>query len=52
MKKYLLSGLINNYRIKTYIYSTSPVHAIKIFKQKFQNAEDIYVIQEFFKKKN
>ena len=27
----------------------SPDHAIKVFKQKYPNSEDIYVIQDLFK---
>ena len=30
----------------------SPNHAIKVFQQKYPKAEDIYVIQELFKKRN
>ena len=41
MKRYQVSGLLGNKRIKIYILSNSPENAIKIFKQKFKNAEDL-----------
>ena len=50
MKTYLISGLIDDYRIKTNLFAISPNHAIKIFQQKYPRAEDIYVIQELFKR--
>ncbi len=50
MKSYLISGLVNEYRIKTNLFAISPNHAIKVFKQKYPKAEDIYVIQDLFKK--
>tara|TARA_B100000161_G_C33206709_1_gene262362 strand:+ start:201 stop:359 length:159 start_codon:yes stop_codon:yes gene_type:complete len=50
MKNYLISGLIDDYRIKTNLFAISPNHAIKIFQQKYPRAEDIYVIQELFKR--
>ena len=49
MKKYLISGLLDDYRIKTNLFAISPNHAIKVFQQKYPNAEDIYVIQDLFK---
>ena len=49
MKNYLISGLVDDYRIKTNLFAISPNHAIKIFQQKYPRAEDIYVIQELFK---
>ena len=49
MKSYLISGLVDGYRIKVYLMSISPDHATKIFKQKYHNAEDIYVIQDLSK---
>ncbi len=52
MKKYLISGLVDKYRIKTHLFAISPNHAIKVFQQKYPKAEDIYVIQDIFKKNN
>ena len=49
MKKYLISGLVDDYRVKTNLFAISPNHAIKVFQQKYPNAEDIYVIQDLFK---
>ncbi len=51
MKKYLISGLVDNYRIKLNLFATSPNSAVSIFKNKYPNAEDIYVIQDLFKRK-
>ena len=51
MKKYLISGLVDNYRIKLNLFATSPNSAVSIFKNKDPNAEDIYVIQDLFKRK-
>ncbi len=51
MKRYQVSGLLGNKRIKIYILSNSPENAIKIFKQKFKNAEDIYLIQDLFRRR-
>ena len=51
MKKYLISGLVDNYRIKFNLFATSPNSAVSIFKNKYPNAEDIYVIQDLFKRK-
>ena len=48
MKNFLISGLIDDYRIKTNIFAISPNHAIKVFQQKYSNAVDIYVIQNLF----
>ena len=51
MKKFLISGLVDDkYRIKVNLLAISPDHAIKIFKQKYPNAEDIYVLQNLFNK--
>ena len=50
MKNFLISGLVDDYRIKTNIFAISPNHAIKVFQQKYPNATDIYVIQNLFKK--
>ena len=49
MKTFLVSGLINDYRIKTRIFAISPNHAIKVFQKKYPNAIDIYLIQNLFK---
>ena len=51
MKKYLISGLVDTYRIKLNLFATSPNSAVSIFKNKSPNAEDIYVIQDLFKRK-
>ena len=50
MKKFLISGLVDEYRVKINLFAISPNHAIKVFQQKFPKAEDIYVIQDLFKK--
>ena len=52
MKKYFISGLVNQYRIKVNFFATSPEQAIKVFQQNYPNAEDIYVIQNLFKAKS
>ena len=52
MKSYLISGLVDEYRVKTNLFAISPDHAIKVFQQKYPKAEDIYVIQDLFKKRN
>ena len=49
MKKYLISGLVDDYRVKTNLFAISPNHAIKVFQQKYPDATDIYVIQDLFK---
>jgi len=51
MKKYLISGLVDTYRIKLNLFASSPNSAVSIFKQKYPSAEDIYVIQDLFKRK-
>ena len=51
MQNYLISGLVNEYRIKINLFAISPNHAIKVFQQKYPQAEDIYVIQDLFKGK-
>ena len=51
MKKYLISGLVDTYRIKLNLFASSPKSALSIFKEKYPNAQDIYVIQDLFKKK-
>ena len=50
MKKYLISGLVDEYRVKTNLFAISPEHAIKVFQQKYPKAEEIYVIQDLFKR--
>ena len=52
VKSYLISGLVDEYRIKTNLFAISPNHAIKVFQQKYPKAEDIYVIQNLFKRGN
>ena len=51
MKNYLISGLVDEYRIKINLFAISPDHAIKVFKKKYPQAEDIYVIQDLFQGK-
>ena len=51
MNNYLISGLVDEYRIKIHLFAISPNHAIKVFQQKYPKAEDIYVIQDLFKGK-
>ena len=51
MKSYIISGLVDEYRIKTSLFAISPNHAIKVFQQKYPKADDIYVIQDLFKGK-
>ena len=50
MKKFLISGLVDEYKVKINLFAISPNHAIKVFQQKYPKAEDIYVIQDLFKK--
>ena len=52
MKKYIISGKVDNYRIKVNLFAASPNSAINIFKQKYPKADDIFVIQNLFKKDN
>ena len=51
MKIYLISGLVDAYRIKLNLFASSSNSAVTIFKQKYPSAEDIYVIQDLFKRK-
>ena len=51
MKKYLISGQVNNYRVKVNLFASSPSNAINVFKNKYPKAEDVYVIQDLFKSK-
>ena len=50
MKNFHISGLVDDkYRIKVNLLAISPDHAIKVFKQKYPKADDIYVIQTYSK---
>ena len=51
MKKYLISGQVDTYRVKVNLFASSPSSAINVFKNKYPKAEDIYVIQDLFKGK-
>ena len=51
MKKYLISGQVDTYRVKVNLFASSPSSEINVFKNKYPNAEDIYVIQDLFKGK-
>ena len=42
---------VDTYRIKLNLFATSPNSAVSIFKNKYPNADDIYVIQDLFKRK-
>jgi hypothetical protein len=50
MKEYLISGLVDKYRIKLNLFASSPNAAVSVFKQKYPKAKDIFVIQDLFKK--
>lgn len=50
MKKFLISGLVDKYRIKVNLFASSPNAAVSVFKQKYPEAEDIFVIQDLFRK--
>ena len=52
LKNYLVSGLVEEYRIKTNIFALSPSSAVKVFQQKYPEAKDVYVIQNLFKRKS
>ena len=52
LKNYLVSGLVEEYRIKTNIFALSPNSAVKVFQQKYPEAKDVYVIQNLFKRKS
>ena len=43
--------VVDNYKIKVNLFASSPSSAINVFKNKYPNAEDIYVIQDLFKGK-
>ena len=51
LKNYLVSGLVEEYRIKINIFALSPNSAVKVFQQKYPEAKDVYVIQNLFKRK-
>ena len=51
MKKYLISGQVNNYRVKVNLIASSPSCAINVFNNIYPNAEDVFVIQDLFKGK-
>ncbi len=51
MKNFLISGMVNGYRIKLNIFALSPNYAIKVYKNKYPEAEDIYIIQDLKKTK-
>ena len=51
MKNYIISGQVNTYRIKINLFASSPASAINVFKNKYPNAEDVFVIQDLFKGK-
>ena len=51
MKNYIISGQVDTYRIKINLFATSPSSAINVFKNKYPNAEDVFVIQDLFKGK-
>ena len=46
MKNYIISGQVDTYRIKINLFASSPSSAINVFKNKYPNAEDVYVIQD------
>ena len=50
MKSFLISGLVDEYRIKINLFAISPNHARKVFQQKYPKAKDIYFIPNLFKK--
>ena len=49
MKNYLVAGLVEDYRVKINLFALSPNGAVGVFKQKYPEAKDIYVIQNLFK---
>ncbi len=51
MKKFLICGLVDKSRIKVNLFASSPNAAVSVFKQKYPKAEDIYVIQDLFRKR-
>jgi|TARA_B100001939_G_C16434646_1_gene402197 hypothetical protein len=51
LKSFIVSGLVEEYRIKTNLFALSPKSAVKVFQQKYPEAKDIYVIQNLFRRK-
>jgi|TARA_X000000950_G_scaffold181184_1_gene219698 hypothetical protein len=51
LKSFIVSGLVEEYRIKTNLFALSPNSAVKVFQQKYPEAKDIYVIQNLFRRK-
>ena len=51
MKNYLVAGLVEDYRVKINLFALSPNSALGVFKQKYPEAKDIYIIQNLFKRK-
>ena len=49
MKNNIISGQVDTYRIKVNLFASSPSSAINVFKNKYPNSEDVYVIQDLFK---
>ena len=49
MKNYIISGQVDSYRIKINLFASSPSSAINVSKNKYPNAEDVYVFQDLFK---
>ena len=50
LKNYIISGLVDGYRIKVPIYAMSPNTAIKVYQQKYPKATEVFIIQDLFKK--
>ncbi len=51
MKTYIISGSVDNYKIKVNLFASSPSSAINIFKQRYPKAVDIFIVQDLFKKR-
>ena len=51
MKKYIISGQVDNYRIKVNLFTASPNFAINISNQKYPKTGDIFIIQDLFKER-
>ena len=47
MRKFQVSALLEGYRITDEVMAVSVHHAIKIMKSKYNNARNIYVINQF-----
>ena len=52
MTSYLISGLVDKYRIKINLFAIALNHEKKVFQQKYPKVEDIYLIKDIFKKNN